>query len=374
MITVEGDRAFPPAPSPALPFRFTGTAREYFGIWIVNLFLTIVTLGIYSAWAKVRKKRYFYGNTWVAEANFEYHGDPLAILRGRVLAFLAFVAYTVAGNFSPKLAAGVLLAIMPFVPWLLARSFAFNAANSSYRNIRFVFSGRARDVAPIVLPFALLPLSVIAGPDLDPDRPPRDFVSMLPIFIAPLVIALAYPYIIGALRRLLVNRSSFGVSGFECTARISKFYAVYLMAGVLVVLLLVGCGAALAAVAFLVPPAAFAALPLLYVVVFGVAIGFTQARIANLVFNATTIDAGSSFASTLKARSLARIYVFNALAIICTLGLAVPWAAIRTHRYRAECLALAGGAGLETTAGRSAEAPTAVGEEMGQMFDVDIAL
>ncbi|MDH4174015.1 MAG: YjgN family protein, partial [Betaproteobacteria bacterium] len=36
---------------------FTGSAREYFRIWIVNLFFTLITLGIYSAWAKVRKKR-----------------------------------------------------------------------------------------------------------------------------------------------------------------------------------------------------------------------------------------------------------------------------------------------------------------------------
>ncbi len=32
-------------------FRFTGNGGEYFRIWIVNLMLTIVTLGIYSAWA-----------------------------------------------------------------------------------------------------------------------------------------------------------------------------------------------------------------------------------------------------------------------------------------------------------------------------------
>ena len=30
---------------------FTGKASEYFGIWIVNVLLTILTLGIYSAWA-----------------------------------------------------------------------------------------------------------------------------------------------------------------------------------------------------------------------------------------------------------------------------------------------------------------------------------
>src|SRR5258707_6333866 len=46
-----------------VPLRFTGRAGEYFRIWIVNICLSIVTLGIYSAWAKVRRKRYFYGNT-----------------------------------------------------------------------------------------------------------------------------------------------------------------------------------------------------------------------------------------------------------------------------------------------------------------------
>ena len=42
---------------------FRGDPKEYFRIWIVNLALTILTLGIYSAWAKVRKQRYFYLST-----------------------------------------------------------------------------------------------------------------------------------------------------------------------------------------------------------------------------------------------------------------------------------------------------------------------
>jgi uncharacterized membrane protein YjgN (DUF898 family) len=36
-----------------VPFEFTGKAGEYFGIWIVNVSLTLLTLSIYSAWAKV---------------------------------------------------------------------------------------------------------------------------------------------------------------------------------------------------------------------------------------------------------------------------------------------------------------------------------
>jgi uncharacterized membrane protein YjgN (DUF898 family) len=36
-------------------FQFRGRTDEYFRIWIVNIALTIVTLGIFSAWAKVRE-------------------------------------------------------------------------------------------------------------------------------------------------------------------------------------------------------------------------------------------------------------------------------------------------------------------------------
>ena len=75
-----------PDPFSAEPVSFTGTGGEYFKIWIVNLALTIVTLGVYSAWAKVRRLQYFYRHTRLAGAGFDYHGDPIAILKGRIIA------------------------------------------------------------------------------------------------------------------------------------------------------------------------------------------------------------------------------------------------------------------------------------------------
>ena len=68
------------------PVQFTASAGEYFRIWIVNLALTILTLGIYSAWAKVRKKRYFYGHTLIEGDSFDYRANPLSILKGRIIA------------------------------------------------------------------------------------------------------------------------------------------------------------------------------------------------------------------------------------------------------------------------------------------------
>src|SRR5579862_7615912 len=81
------------------PFEFTGDAHEYFRIWIVNLALSIVTLGIYSAWAKVRTNRYFYANTWVAGAPFQYLAQPLPILKGRIIAVTVFGSYVLSGHF-----------------------------------------------------------------------------------------------------------------------------------------------------------------------------------------------------------------------------------------------------------------------------------
>src|SRR6218665_1194187 len=82
---------------------FTGRASEYFGIWIVNVLLTIITLGIYSAWAKVRRNRYFYGNTVLLGRSFEYHARGLQILIGRLIVLGAFIVLNVIATLVPIL-------------------------------------------------------------------------------------------------------------------------------------------------------------------------------------------------------------------------------------------------------------------------------
>ena len=59
-----------------LPIVFSGSGSEYFRIWIVNLLLMLVTLGIYYPWAKARRLRYFMGNTLIGGQPLGFHGDP----------------------------------------------------------------------------------------------------------------------------------------------------------------------------------------------------------------------------------------------------------------------------------------------------------
>ena len=120
---------------------FTGNGREYFGIWIVNVLLSIVTLGIYSAWAKVRRMQYFARNTQIDGASFDYHGDPKAILKGRLIAFALFAIYQFAGIAHPFLGVGVAIVLAGVMPALLLRSLRFRLYNLSYRGLRFHFTG-----------------------------------------------------------------------------------------------------------------------------------------------------------------------------------------------------------------------------------------
>ena len=62
------------------------------------------------------------------------------------------------------------------------------------------------------------------------------------------------------------------------------------------------------------------------------------------------------------------------LAIVVTLGLATPWAVIRTLRYRAQKTALLVAGGLDQFVAAQAADVDAAGEEVGEMFGFDFSL
>jgi len=113
-----------PAAAP-LAFTFSGSGAEYFRIWIVNLLLSVATLGIYSAWAKTRRLQYFYRNTQLAGASFDFRGAPKAILRGRILAVLLLgVLYAAFGaSLEDGILAGTL--VLAALPWIMRSALRF---------------------------------------------------------------------------------------------------------------------------------------------------------------------------------------------------------------------------------------------------------
>src|SRR5688572_15642093 len=137
----------PPLPEPPAPpapnrhrFEFTGRTGEFFGIWFVTLVLSVLTLGLYSAWAKVRTERYFYGNTHFAGASFEYLASPIAIFKGRLIAYAVAIALGLCAHFQIWVVyIPLILAILGLLPWLIQRTLRFRARYSAWRGLRFRF-------------------------------------------------------------------------------------------------------------------------------------------------------------------------------------------------------------------------------------------
>jgi uncharacterized membrane protein YjgN (DUF898 family) len=344
-------------PAARLPVRtlhpeFTGTAGEYFRIWIVNLFFSLVTLGIYSAWAKVRKKKYFYGSTRLDGSTFDYFGRPKAILKGRVVAFLAFVIYAFASELYPASRYGFWMLALLLMPWLVVRALTFNARNSAHRGLRFHFNGTPKQAA-------------------------RVYIGL--IAVTALTAGLAYPWFVARQKVFLVSNHAFGLSRLGCELSTRAFFGVYLRAA-LITLILGGAVGALAGfvVPRLIPSESFSwlalALPAVSIyAVYAVAYAYVQARTANLLWNGT-YGPGLRFSSSLSADKLLKLYLGNIVAVACTAGLLIPWAIIRTLKYRLGNLAVIVEEEVVHEANPAFASVGATGQELGDFFNLDLGV
>jgi uncharacterized membrane protein YjgN (DUF898 family) len=335
-----------------IPFQFTGTGAEYFRIWIVNLLLTVLTLGIYSAWAKVRRLRYFYGNTSLAGSAFEYHGQPIQILKGRLIAFGALIVYSIATRVAPATALLLVPLMLLALPWVIVRSRKFQMQVTSWRNIRFHFHGTYGQAAAAYIGWAI---------------------------VAVFTLYLMTPRLLYARVKFLLGQSSFGSQRFEFTREVGPyyrfFYATALMGLVLglvvvgIVFLILPKGGVLAK-----PPAGLTGIIFaaqlagyaIYLLIFA----YFQSRFVNTTLDGLEIGP-HTVRCNLETRRLAFIYVTNILGMIFTLGLFYPWARIRSAKYQFDSMSVDTVGSLDTFVEEADTRTSATGEELGEFFDVD---
>ena len=123
-----------------------------------------------------------------------------------------------------------------------------------------------------------------------------------------------------------------------------------------------------------IPVIGWLAIPFVYLFFGAWFMGYLRSRITNLTFNSTTLSGSVRFISSMMPMRLAKIYFVNLLVISFTLGLMIPWAAVRVARYRASVLALESSGDLDSFVATSGQQVAATGEEMGEFFDVDLSL
>ncbi|NVI84197.1 DUF898 domain-containing protein [Janthinobacterium sp. BJB401] len=334
---------------------FSATGSEYFRIWIVNLLLSIVTLGIYSAWAKVRRNRYFYSSTHLAGSSFEYHGNAVAILKGRIAAVVLIGGYNIALKVSPIVGLLMFVLLAAILPWLIWKSLQFKLYNTSYRGIRFGFDGSAREAYKYFL--------------------------WLPI-LNTFTLGLMTPFLHQRLKRFQHTQSRFGATHFSFDATVGSFYKTYLLffallLGGLLVLIFVVFGSVFTSFAANMNDKAkvgslLFAIGALYLWAFTV-LPLFMTMIQNLIWNHTRLQQ-HQFQSQLTWGRTTFIMLTNLLGVVVTLGLFAPFAHVRWLKYRLEATSMLVHGSLDEFVAATGQQVSATGEGMADLLDFDLSM
>lgn len=388
---------------------FEGSGFEYFKIWIVNILLIIITLGVYYPWAKVRNQRYFYANTTLESRNFEYHATGKQLFLGYIMAMALLLVLSIVQNISPLGAVGTFLLLSLIIPWIIWRSLMFTIRMSSFSNVRFRFVGSLKGayVNFMLLPGALF-LCLYGAPGL----------AFLLLFTLPdsigiglgvLILAYASTFTalalyLGALIKnkntsYVVNGYRFGQGQFNTTLETHKFAKILiktigigflmLISIVIFTLIMMALTGGLAGLLSLVSgdseaikvlfsgPNINSGLGLSYIAVLlssFIVVAYFQAHVRQYVFDNTLLNENVSFSSSLTTRALAWLMISNFVLLVMTLGLATPWAKVRRAQLILKNTLVDVESGFDGFITQQQEQQSALGEQVGDAFDIDIAM
>jgi uncharacterized membrane protein YjgN (DUF898 family) len=357
------------------PFRFVGSGSEYFRIWATNGFLNFITLWLYSPWAKVRREQYFARNLRLANASFDYHGDPIAIFKGRLLLIIPALLSPLAPLFGWEYAAlPAILGVIGLLlfPWILHRSLVFRARNHSYRNLRFRYAGKTRQlyaiVAAIILMLVVLLVLLGYAPRLISSEPSPEHAYVGLAFALPWLLVIAGVVI----RFYTVANFQWGDKTFATTQTPLK--------------LVLRCTASLVLVIAILLAGFWISLPLLGVSLIGLlwylpallllvlSLGaFFKAMIHNFIWTNTLIE-GNTFTSTLSPWRFALASGLVTILTYLSMGFYRPFGVVWLAQMRADSLTLNSNSGLDALADLTQTDISAFGEEAASWFDIDISL
>jgi uncharacterized membrane protein YjgN (DUF898 family) len=140
-------------PQPVSPVRpkVPVIQAEYFGrngdvlkLHIANLFLNIITLGVYSFWGKTRIRRYTTSHISIAQDRFEYTGTGKELMVGAMKASLIFIPLVILMGvpFVNILAYPAFFAVLSVAVFMALR---YRLSRARWRGIRFSLGGSVKE-------------------------------------------------------------------------------------------------------------------------------------------------------------------------------------------------------------------------------------
>lgn len=312
-------------------FRYHGTGGSLFGLVLVNGILSVITVGIYSFWAKTKVRQFHYSHTEMDGERFAYHGTGGELFRGYLKVIGAATAFIVL-----LLLLAVLIQVLGFtvtepvrlaltavfwvvVPLLVAAAVngarRYRLSRSSWRGIRFSYHGVAREYVALVARGTLLSVITLG-------------------FYA--------PYFENALRAFLVTHARYGSEPFMYDGDGRELFREYVKAFLLTI-------------------------PTL-----GIYWMWYAAFKHRYLWNHTAMR-GARFRSTVAGGQLFGLYATNLLLVVLTLGIGSTWASTRTHAFWCERISLHGTVDWASIR-QQAQTAGAAAEGAADALDVDVGL
>jgi uncharacterized membrane protein YjgN (DUF898 family) len=334
-----------------VPLRFTGTGTGYFGVCALNLLLIVLTVGLYTPWARARRLRYLYQHTQLEGHGFDFVGAPHKMLLGLAIAVALAGFLGVAFYFSPVTGFVALLITSGLWPVLHHSALRFRMSNTRWRGQNLRYEGRSGDAYLLWLTL-LLPALVLAGAHLGvpPGQPLPDWFLVTAGLVGAATLAIA-PWALWQWQRLRRHHLGYGNLRLELRGTADGFYGIALaalgMALALAVPLLAGAWALAAAGNW--PHDLWAQLPswasplvaavLGWLLLKALPLPYATSRMQTLLW-ACTGNAQVRFKCELRCRDLVALNLKNSLLLLLTAGLYAPYARVAQWRLRLQSISL----------------------------------
>ena len=312
----------PPAPSHITVYAEGATL---FAMRVLNLLLSLLTLGVYSFWGKAKVRRYVFGQIEYLGDRFAFHGHGRELFFGWLRALPALGFVFLFPNILPLawqskyslVAAQLSVFAVIMVLWPIARvgAYRYRITRLSWRGIRFSYRGSALRYLGVTLAGYLL---------------------------NGLTFGLYYPFLDQRRERLLTGDTYFGTARFQYSGRGGDLFASWLFA-----------------------------LPLTYCTI-GLAWPWWTALRQRYVWAHTTAP-GIRFRSTATGGGLLRLWTGNFFLIVFTLGLGSSWATLRTLDFWSRHVEVTGAPALDDVR-QDLQAVSAQAESYADFLGFDFGL
>lgn len=336
---------------------FRGKGGELFWLYLVNMLLSIITLGIYSFWGKTKIRQYLWNKTQLLSHPLEYTGTGKELFISFLIAlpciFFGALALQLILPIFPLLGVIIIYPLVLFLwQWASYSALRYRLTRTRWRGIRGNLSGSG----------------VSYG-----------FKAMLYLLLGFCTFGLAIPWVTSRLTSMQLNNVWFGNRRMSFSGPAKELYKSFFTMLGLSFLVMIGFGLAMSTLMQSVVYAgrmqegtAFMIILLYFVLMLALLLissyfmaAYTRWIFAHMVFGKVRSR------SRITGRRLLSLHLSNFFLVVFTLGLGAAWATIRGYHLYLNCIDYAGDFELNSLL-QDTQPIGAAGEGLLDALDMDI--